>query len=266
MTRSDYQLLGAVALAVFVAFLVNACFAVSVTRRVDSASIGDEVLVSINAYRATLGKPALRFDSRLAGAADFHNRWMRDNGCFAHQCPGEPDPWQRIQAAGYSYRTASEVIGRGYLDAQDVVNGWRSSPAHNAIITGDYADGGCAMLEDPQPPPAGASGGPWWTCDFATGGSSLPVPTPTPTPRLVPVPTPTPPAARGGLPLGYVMEVTGRFSVFGLPRPAGCPSLAGTDCLLTLRVDYDLSDWSVTDYLYATYCARSDVTCRWRRK
>lgn len=106
MTRSDYQLLGAVALAVFVAFLVNACFAVSVTRRVDSASIGDEVLVSINAYRATLGKPALRFDSRLAGA----------------------------------------------------------------------------------------------------------------------------------------------------------------DCLLTLQVDYDRSDWSVTDYLFNTYCWRSDVTCRWQRK
>jgi hypothetical protein len=25
---------------------------------------------------------------------------MRDNNCFAHQCPGEADPWQRIRDAG----------------------------------------------------------------------------------------------------------------------------------------------------------------------
>ena len=262
MSRSDYQLLGAVAVAIFVAFLVNACFAVSVVPRARGAGVGEETVAAINAYRATLGKPAFRYDSRLAAAADFHNRWMRDHGCWAHQCPDEPNPWERIKAAGYSYTRASEVIGRGYWDVASAVAGWRNSPPHNQIITDSYVDAGCAMLEDER------SRETWWTCALASGGSPLlptltPVPSPTPRQGADPTPTPGP---RPALPAGWWMEVTGRFSTFGLPRPATCPSLAGVDCLLTLRVDYDQSDWSVTDWLYTTYCARSDVICIWRRK
>ena len=257
MTRTDYRLLAIVALIMTMLAIVNATFAVPVAPRAG----GDDAVTLINQYRTSRGLAALRSDSRLVAAAEFHNRWMRDNNCFAHQCAGEPDPWQRIRASGYSYTTASEVIGRGYPDAAAVVAGWQSSAPHNAILLSAYVDIGCAVLE--------GTGGPWWTCNLATGGApgaATVTPAPSPTPRQS-APTPAPsPSARPALPAGYVMEVTGRFGVFGLPRPTGCPSLAGTDCLLTLRVDYDLSDWSVTDYLYATYCARSDVTCRWRRK
>jgi hypothetical protein len=258
MTRTDYRLLAIVALIMTMLAIVNATFAVPVAPRAG----GDDAVTLINQYRASRGLVALRSDSRLAGAADFHNRWMRDNDCFAHQCAGEPDPWARIRAAGYSYSKAGEVIGRGYQDAASVVSGWRNSAPHDAIITDTYVDIGCAMLEDER------SRETWWTCALASGGSPLlptltPVPSPTPRQGADPTPTPGP---RPALPAGWWMEVTGRFSTFGLPRPATCPSLAGVDCLLTLRVDYDLSDWSVTDYLYATYCARSDVTCRWRRK
>jgi uncharacterized protein YkwD len=185
MTRSDYQMLGAVAVALLVAFVLNlrvTPLTTADTRWASSVSIGEETVAAINAYRATLGKPALRYDARLAGAADFHNRWMWDHDCFAHQCPGEPDPWERIKAAGYSYTLASEVIGRGYWDVASAVAGWRNSPPHNQIITGDYADAGCAMLDGP--------GGPWWTCDFGTAGlGSVPPPTVTPSP-----PTATPAA------------------------------------------------------------------------
>ena len=261
MSRSDYQLLGAVAVAIFVTFLVNACFAVSVVPRARGAGVGEETVAAINAYRATLGKPAFRYDSRLAAAADFHNRWMRDHGCWAHECPDEPNPWERIKAAGYNYTRASEVIARQAVTVDQVVMLWRNSAPHNAIITDSYEDAGCAMLE--------GDGGPWWTCAFGSHGApwlptSPPPPTSTPWVRA-PTPVPTP-SMRGGLPLGYTMEVTGRFGAFGLPRPAGCPALAGMDCLLTLRVDYALSNWDVTDYLFNAYCWRSDVTCRWQRK
>lgn len=258
MTRTDYRLLAIVALIMTMLAIVNATFAVSVAPRAG----GDDAVTLINQYRASRGLVALRSDSRLAGAADFHNRWMRDNDCFAHQCAGEPDPWARIRAAGYSYSKAGEVIGRGYQDAASVVSGWRNSAPHDAIITDTYVDIGCAMLEDER------SRETWWTCALASGGSPLlptltPVPSPTPRQGADPTPTPGP---RPALPAGWWMEVTGRFSTFGLPRPATCPSLAGVDCLLTLRVDYDQSDWSVTDWLYTTYCARSDVICIWRRK
>ena len=130
MTRSDYQMLGAVAVALLVAFVLNlrvTPLTTADTRWASSVSIGEETVAAINAYRATLGKPALRYDARLAGAADFHNRWMWDHDCFAHQCPGEPDPWERIKAAGYSYTLASEVIGRGYWGVARAVGGVRES-------------------------------------------------------------------------------------------------------------------------------------------
>jgi hypothetical protein len=160
MTRTDYRLLAIVALIMTMLAIVNATFAVPVAPRAG----GDDAVTLINQYRASRGLVALRSDSRLAGAADFHNRWMRDNDCFAHQCAGEPDPWARIRAAGYSYSKAGEVIGRGYQDAASVVSGWRNSAPHDAIITDTYVDIGCAMLEDER------SRETWWTCALASSG------------------------------------------------------------------------------------------------
>ena len=140
----------------------------------------------INQYRQSQGLQPFLVDPRLSAASEAHNRWMRDNNCFAHQCPGEADPWQRIRDAGYP-SPASEVIGRGYLDAARVLDGWKHSAGHNAILLGNYRDMGCHALRD--------AGGPWWTCDFGTAGlGSVPPPTvtpgPTPRPTVVLYPAP----------------------------------------------------------------------------
>ncbi len=135
----------------------------------------------INQYRQSQGLQPFLVDPRLMTASEVHNRWMRDNNCFAHQCPGEADPWQRIRDAGYP-SPASEVIGKGYGDAASVLDGWKHSSGHNAILLGNWRDMGCHALRD--------SGGPWWTCDFGTAGlGSVPPPTVTPSP-----PTATPAA------------------------------------------------------------------------
>jgi len=123
VTKYDYRLLGLVAVALAFAFILNACLGVTVTRRAGAAAPGDEAVTLINAYRAGLGLAPLRTDARLVGAADFHNRWMRDNDCFAHQCPNEPGPGDRATAAGYPSAAVGEVIGRGYQDAAAVVTG-----------------------------------------------------------------------------------------------------------------------------------------------
>ena len=153
----------------------------------------------INQQRALNGNlPALRPDSRLADAADFHNRWMRDNTCFAHQCSGEPDPWTRIRNAGYPMQGGSETIGAGYRTPQDMVNGWMNSSGHRAILLGSLPDIGCGYLSAPS-----SAYGTYWTCDFASGGGTAPAPTRTPvpatstpsapaaTPTRTPTPTPT---------------------------------------------------------------------------
>ena len=248
VTKSDYRLLGLVAVALAFAFILNACLGVTVTRRAGAAAPGDEAVTLINAYRAGLGLAPLRTDARLVGAADFHNRWMRDNDCFAHQCPNEPGPGDRATAAGYPSAAVGEVIGRGYQDAAAVVTGWRNSPGHDAILRGRYVDIGCAGLVD--------SGGPWWTCDFGTAGTGrTPPPTASPGP---PKPTPTL-DRRGPLPAGWLMRV---YIVDGsLPQ---C-SMVGVGCYRLLEIDYDHTTWVVTDGLYGQYCTRG-YRCEWLRK
>ena len=119
-----------------------------------------QVFDLINAYRASLGLAPFTWDARLAAASDYHNQWMHDAGCWAHQCAGEPDPWQRMRNYGYPLAAGSETIGRGYPTPQDMLRGWQQSPPHNAILTGRAADAGCAFLS--------GTGGPWWTCDYGT--------------------------------------------------------------------------------------------------
>lgn len=142
---------------------------------VHGADAALEVHDLINQYRQSQGLPPFLVDARLMRASDAHNVYMRDNNCFAHQCPGEADPWQRMKTAGYP-SPASEVIGRGYWDAASVVDGWKHSSGHNAILLGNWRDMGCARLD--------GDGGPWWTCDFGTAGiGSTPPPTASPTPH-----------------------------------------------------------------------------------
>jgi thermitase len=130
---------------------------------------GVEAEALINTWRLSLGLPTLRHDNRLALAAATHNATMDRLACFSHQCPGEPDPWQRIRATGYPMVAGSEVIGRGYPTARDMVNGWILSGSHSAILRStSYTDIGCAHLD-------GANGhylGMWWTCNPARATSA----------------------------------------------------------------------------------------------
>lgn len=129
---------------------------------------GRQLEALINSYRAANHLPALRHDDRLAAAADNHNRYEDVNNCFAHQCPGEPDPIARMRATGYPVVSGGENIGRGYQTPQAMLQGWKDSPAHNAALLNTYwPDIGCAFLD-------GGNGyylGLWWDCTFARGGT-----------------------------------------------------------------------------------------------
>ncbi len=152
----------------------------------------------INQQRAQNGLPPYHTDSRLNAASDYHNRFMRDNGCFSHQCSGEADPFQRMVNAGYPLVSGGENIGEGYQTPQEMVDGWMNSSGHRAnILNSSWPDIGCGYL-------LGPSGNPWdsyWTCDFAQGSNSKTPPTYTPTPtptatRPVGQPSATPTATR----------------------------------------------------------------------
>lgn len=129
---------------------------------------GVQLETLINVYRVQSGLSMLRPDDRLARAADTHNRWMNDNACFAHQCPGEPDPWQRMRNAGYPLLSGGENIGQDYTSPQHMLQGWQQSDGHNwALLNTYWPDIGCAYLDGA----AGHYRGRFWTCGFARPAS-----------------------------------------------------------------------------------------------
>jgi uncharacterized protein YkwD len=121
----------------------------------------DEVafLAKINAYRASLGKGALRASVALTRAANVHSKEMADTGVFAHDSPDGTNTFVRIKRY-YNYNTAmGENIAVGYPDAASVFQGWKNSPGHDAVMKGDYVVIGISKVLD-------ATGRAYWTTDF----------------------------------------------------------------------------------------------------
>lgn len=135
-----------------------------------------QIVARINQQRAAQGLGALTADPALVAVARDHNQFMDEHNCFNHECPGEETVWQRLARAGYGGYAGSEVIARGYDTVEGLVNGWLGSPAHRAIILGDYTHIGCAWDEF-------GTGymGRWMTCDLGRRSGAAP---PTATPAL----------------------------------------------------------------------------------
>ena len=153
---------------------------------------GAQVVKLVNGQRAAAGLSPLREVAALHDAADWHNLWMSNNNCFAHICPGEPDPGQRAVNAGYPSRGVGENIAAGYVSPESAVTGWMNSAGHRAAILGNYTDIGCGYIRNPA-----TSYGTYWTCDFGGVGNVGPAPSPT---AATPARPPLPPA-------GWVMRV-----------------------------------------------------------
>lgn len=142
---------------------------------------------AINAQRKANGLAPVTNDPALTRIARQHNQWMDDHDCFAHDCPGEPNVWQRLAGAGYPYGYGSEVIARGYDTVTALVQGWMNSSGHRAILLGTaWNRVGCAWDEWGNSYLAR-----WQTCDFGRAAGS---------------PTATPPANRA-YPPGWFLTI-----------------------------------------------------------
>lgn len=97
-------------------------------------------LARINQYRAAgaqcgargafAATTALRWDDRLAQAADGHSRDMAANNYFAHDSLDGRTMAQRITAAGYTWAGLGENIAAGQATVNAVVDGWMASEGH----------------------------------------------------------------------------------------------------------------------------------------
>jgi uncharacterized protein YkwD len=121
-----------------------------------------EVADLINQYRRANGLPAVTLVSELTQAARRHSRDMADHNFFSHTGSDGSNAGGRMRDAGYEWTTWGEIIAGGYSSAASVVNGWKNSSGHNAImLDARYEDFGVGYAWNPT-----SKWGHYWTVVF----------------------------------------------------------------------------------------------------
>lgn len=105
-------------------------------------SAADEVLALVNRERQKGGLPPLAGDPALSAIAQDHAEDMAGRHYFSHTSPEGQDPFDRLKAAGISYRRAGENIACNTEGARSVVRLWMGSPRHKQNILGDFTRAG----------------------------------------------------------------------------------------------------------------------------
>ncbi len=99
----------------------------------------DAMLALVNAMRDSGGDcpsgyrpavPPLVVDQALRDAARGHALDMGERAYFSHDTPDGLDPWERIDAAGYTASATGENIAAGNGTAQATFEQWRTSDGH----------------------------------------------------------------------------------------------------------------------------------------
>ena len=97
----------------------------------------DGIIKLTNIQRNTYSLPDLVTNEKLNVAAKAKANHMIQNNYWAHSAPDGTEFWEFISDSGYIYEYAGENLAKGFLDNQDVVNEWMSSPSHKENILGE---------------------------------------------------------------------------------------------------------------------------------
>ncbi|WFE96852.1 CAP domain-containing protein [Micromonospora sp. WMMD987] len=118
-----------------------------------------QVVDLVNAERAKAGCAAVTVDEKLTLAAQRHSQDQADHKTMTHTGSDGSDAGQRLDRAGYSWRTYGENVAWNQPTPAAVMNAWMNSSGHRANILN------CAFTEIGVGVANG--NGPYWTQDFA---------------------------------------------------------------------------------------------------
>lgn len=134
---------------------------------------GQRVLDLVNQARATpryCGNRAfdqarpVRWNDSLAEAARLHAEDMARYNYFSHSGHDGSDPAQRVERAGYRYRSTGENIAAGPMKPEDAVADWIKSPPHCAnLMNPAFTEMGAAFAVNTR-----SEKGVYWTQAFGT--------------------------------------------------------------------------------------------------
>jgi len=110
----------------------------------------DIALSEFNAYRASKGLKALRYDERLNRASEVHARDLASAGILSHTGTDGSGHGDRIQLQGYYFSIAAENAAAGQRSWASVFQGWKDSPGHNEnMLRDDVSEFGLAFVSEP---------------------------------------------------------------------------------------------------------------------
>ena len=95
-------------------------------------------------------KPAapLAWNEKLEKAARIHASDMSENKHFSHTGTDKSVVDDRVVRAGYSWSAVGENIARGHESIEEVVEAWKNSPSHCAILMDpEFTETGAALKE-----------------------------------------------------------------------------------------------------------------------
>jgi uncharacterized protein YkwD len=126
----------------------------------DAANVARQVVKLVNAARA---KPRrcggerfaatnpVKLNDNLTRAALTHSQDMAKRGHASHDGSDGSTPGDRATRAGYQWRNVVENVAAGQLTADEVMQGWLSSPHHCAnVMAPEFTELGVAYAVNPK--------------------------------------------------------------------------------------------------------------------
>ncbi|KAI3646574.1 hypothetical protein MP228_009502 [Amoeboaphelidium protococcarum] len=92
-----------------------------------------EILNLVNAERASKGAPAVCLNAKLNQVAQRYAQVLDAAGAMGHEGVDGTDLPMRLQAAGFPYSSAGEILAK-CSKPQDAVRGWIASPSHHSAM------------------------------------------------------------------------------------------------------------------------------------
>jgi uncharacterized protein YkwD len=120
-----------------------------------------EMSARVNAERESRGLAPMRYDERLALAAQRHSQDQARQGRMSHTGSDGSTLAGRIDDVGYLWRSVAENVAVGYPDVESVMAGWLASDGHRRNILSANVDLGVGLA-------FGTDGQPYWTQVFAS--------------------------------------------------------------------------------------------------
>lgn len=109
-----------------------------------------KALSDLNAYRASKGLSALKYNEKLNQASHVHVADLAQAGIISHTGTDGSGHGDRIQRQGYYFSIAAENVATGQMSWEDAFEGWQNSPGHNEnLLRDDVTEFGLAMVYEP---------------------------------------------------------------------------------------------------------------------